>query len=183
MASRLLTFWVWALVAASGLFWGFKLFARAPALPAQAQAAAWAAPMGGSLNRVLGQVAQAEEEEGPAGDDRFHLLGLVAPAGQGAGVALISVDGQPAKPWRTGAAVDGDLVLLSVGKRTARLGPAGGPATTELTLPEPVRAAGGAPVPTVRPGLGAGPAVRLPSPAAPAEAPPQGAGNGGGDDD
>jgi general secretion pathway protein C len=55
------------------------------------------------------------------------------------GVALISVGGQPAKAYRTGAEVTEELVLLAVGRRSASLGPRGGPAETELRLPEPVR--------------------------------------------
>ena len=57
----------------------------------------------------------------------------------------MAVGDQPARAWRTGSAVDGDTVLLSVSQRGVQLGPRGGPATTTLTLPDPDRAgAGGA---------------------------------------
>jgi general secretion pathway protein C len=141
MASRLLTFVVWALVAISGLFWGLKLFVRAQGLPATAQAATVAAPQGGSLTRVLGTVAVADDEEEDAGDGHFQLLGIVAPGGTSSdspqGVALISVGGQPARPWRTGTVIEGDTVLLSVSKRSVELGPKGGPASSSLSLPDP----------------------------------------------
>lgn len=141
MASRLLTFVVWALVAVSGLFWGLKLFVRAQGLPATAQAAMAAAPQGGSLTRVLGTVAASDDEEEDAGDGRFQLLGIVAPGGQTSsspqGVALISVSGQPARAWHTGAVIEGDTVLLSVSKRSVELGPKGGPASSSLSLPDP----------------------------------------------
>ncbi|MCO5976921.1 hypothetical protein [Ideonella oryzae] len=141
MASRLLTFVVWALVAMSGLFWGLKLFVRAQGLPATAQAATAGVPQGGSLARVLGTVAVADDQEEDAGDGRFQLLGIVAPGGKASdspqGVALISVGGQPARPWRTGAVIEGDTVLLSVSKRSVELGPKGGPASTSLSLPDP----------------------------------------------
>lgn len=141
MASRLLTFVVWALVAISALFWGLKLFVRAQGLPASAQAATAGAPQGGSLTRVLGTVAVADDEDEDAGDGRFQLLGIVAPGGTASaspqGVALISVGGQPAKPWRTGAVIEGDTVLLSVSKRSVELGPKGGPASSSLSLPDP----------------------------------------------
>lgn len=141
MASRLLTFVVWALVAISGLFWGLKLFVRAQGLPATAQAATVGAPQGGNLTRVLGTVAVADDAEEDTGDGHFQLLGIVAPGGTASaspqGVALISVGGQPAKPWRTGAVIEGDTVLLSVSKRSVELGPKGGPASTSLSLPDP----------------------------------------------
>jgi general secretion pathway protein C len=171
MTSRLLTFAVWALIAASGLFWGLKLFVRATALPASAQVAGRMGAMGGELTRVLGAAAEPTDEDEPAadaGDGRFHLLGVVAPRGDAAaaqGLALIAVGEQPARAWRIGSVIEGDTVLLSVGKRSAQLGPRGGPATTELSLPEPAAAATGAvpgqvarppvfsPPPGVRPNL------------------------------
>lgn len=141
MASRLLTFVVWALVAVSALFWGLKLFVRAPGLPSGAQAVVAGLPQGGGLTRVLGTVVAAQDDEGDdEGEGRFQLWGIVAPVGAAAhseGVALMSVDGQPPRPWRAGAVVFGDTVLLSVSKRTVQLGPKGGPASTELTLPDP----------------------------------------------
>jgi len=143
MASRLLTFAVWALVAASALFWGLKLFVHASGLPASAQMAGRALPLVGALDKVLGTVVvAASDEESPAdtGSGQYRLLGVVAPRGAAAstqGVALIAIGEQPAKAWRTGAVIEGDTVLLSVGKRSAQLGPRGGPVTTELTLPEP----------------------------------------------
>jgi len=62
------------------------------------------------------------------GDD--HLQ-----AEPGQGVALIAVDGKPAKPYAVGARLDSDLVLQSVGLRTASLGPAQGGRSVVLELP------------------------------------------------
>jgi general secretion pathway protein C len=46
------------------------------------------------------------------------------------------VDGQPAKPYRVGAAVEPGLVLQALGPRRAELGPAmGAPATLTLDMP------------------------------------------------
>lgn len=150
MASRLLTFVVWALVAGSGLFWGLKLFVKAPGVPALAQTPARAMVPSGDLGRVLGVVEVAsEDEETVSAPSIYRLLGVVAPSGASSGssassgVALIAVGDQPAKAWRTGAVVDGDTVLLSVGKRSAQLGPKGGPVRNELTLPEPAAASTG----------------------------------------
>ena len=108
-------------------------------------------PSGGDLHRLMGSSAVAAEadDEEASGDDSMQLLGVVAPRGaehSPQGVALISVGGQPAKAYRTGATVSEDLVLLAVGRRSASLGPRGGPAETELRLPEPVRSSAPAPV-------------------------------------
>lgn len=160
MASRLLSFAVWAVVLASALFWGLKVFVPRPALPAQAQAPARSAPAMGDMSRLLGSsaVAAADEDEDEAApeNERFRLLGVVAPRGashSAQGVALIAVDNEPAKAWRTGATVADGLVLLAVDRRSVKLGPRGGPATTELTLPEADQATAAAP----------GPAGRLPA--------------------
>lgn len=139
---------------ASALFWGVKLFAQAPALPDQVQLPTRPVLQVGDLARLLGASA-ADEEDGAepaaAGSERFALLGVVAPRGaaqSSQGVALIAVDGQPAKAFKTGSVVVDDLTLLAVEKRLVRLGPKGGPSSMELTLPEPEQmaaaAAGGA---------------------------------------
>jgi len=142
MASRLLTLAVWALVLASAVFWALKVFSSRTVLPPNTQIPTPSLAMGGELRRLLGTSVKAvEEDDGPTGSsDRFHLLGVVAPRGADhspQGVALIAVDDQPPKAWRTGSVVDGDTVLLAVNHHSVQLGPRGGPATTELTLPEP----------------------------------------------
>lgn len=144
MRTRLLSLAVWALVALAATFWGLKLGAGGPGLPAHAQAPARGVPSGGDLHRLMGnsEVAAEDDDEEASGDDSMQLLGVVSPRGaehSPQGVALISVGGQPAKAYRTGAEVTEDLVLLAVSRRGASLGPRGGPADTELRLPEPVR--------------------------------------------
>ena len=128
MQTRLLSFAVWALVAASALFWGLRLFVTPTALPAQARLPAQRVAMGGDLQRVLGMTAKADEPAASPGAERFHLLGVVWPRGAEVspqGVALMAVGDQPARAWRTGSAVDGDTVLLSVSQRGVQLGPRG----------------------------------------------------------
>lgn len=144
MRTRLLTFGVWALVSGSLLFWGMKLFISPAALPAQARLPARHVALGGDWPHLLGSSATTATEEDEAapdeGDGRFQLLGVVAPqnaAGSRQGVALISVGGQPARAWRTGSVIEGETVLLSVSRRSVQLGPRGGPASTELSLPDP----------------------------------------------
>jgi general secretion pathway protein C len=153
MASRLLTLGIWAVVLASLVFWGLKVFAPRAGVPAGAQMPARALAMGGELRRLLGTSEKPQEEDDVAdSSDRFHLLGVVAPRGAGRspqGVALIAVGDQPPKAWRTGSVVDGDTVLLAVNQRSVQLGPRGGPPTTELTLPDPSTAVNSAPRPAI----------------------------------
>ena len=164
MASRLLTLAVWAVVLASAVFWGMRIFASRTAVPPQAQMPTRTLAMGGELRRLLGTSEKPKDEEEVADtSDRFKLLGVVAPRGAGhspQGVALIAVGDEPPKAVHTGSPVDGDTVLLAVNQRSVQLGPRGGPATTELTLPEPVPI----PVPArTAVGPGARPVPMLPS--------------------
>ena len=117
------TFLLWALVAASAVFWGLRMSARsgaAPLVPAVTRGPAAADPV--AVARLLGAspAAAAEAPAAPALASRLMLVGVVAGASR-RGVALISVDGKPAKPFRVGAAVDEGVVLQSVQGRRAVL--------------------------------------------------------------
>jgi general secretion pathway protein C len=149
MSARWGTFGVWALVAASALFWGFRLFVVARTAPPQTQLAAPGAGVHGDLTRLLGAdavVAAAGEAPQPAPDARYTLVGVVSPRPPQAareGLALIAVDGKPAKAFRVGAAVDGQNVLQAVSARSATLGPRGGAALIALNIAPPQAAAVG----------------------------------------
>jgi len=66
---------------------------------------------------------------------RFVLVGVMD-GGPTQGVALISVDGKPAKPYRLGQAVSEGFVVVGTGPKKAELGPQlGAPATLQLELP------------------------------------------------
>jgi general secretion pathway protein C len=148
MVTRLLAFLVWAAVAASAVYWGLKLGVRGTPTPAHAALAAPVAIAGGDLSRLLGVDAPVAEEAvaEPVADDRFHLIGVVAPRSAQAGaegLALISVDGNPPRAYRVGATVDGEQVLQAVQARGATLGPRGAAATVALELPPPAPASTG----------------------------------------
>lgn len=67
---------------------------------------------------------------------RYTLLGVVADR-RNQGAALIAIGEEPPKPYAVGATLEGGLVLQSVDRRVARLGPGReGPTTVELTVPE-----------------------------------------------
>ncbi len=142
MSSRWTGFFIWALVAASSAFWGFKIFAATRPVPIGAQAPLAAVPPSGPMERLFGAVVVAPPPvEAPHPDsERFQLVGVIAPGGRGDGLAVVAIDGQPAKPWHIGATLDGNTTLLSVAKRTADFGPTGGPSAFTLTLPEPAAA-------------------------------------------
>lgn len=125
--TRLAALGLWLLVAGCAVFWGFKLFVRAAPVPLQAAIAGSGPSLQGDLTRLLGTGAEPQEEAPTvvAAAARFRLLGVVAPRSpraSGEGLALIAVDGKPAKAYRVGAAIEGDLVLQRVRARGADLG-------------------------------------------------------------
>ena len=177
MLARFAAFIVWALVAASVVFWALRLFVRAPAAPPHSVAVIGAATAQGDLTRLLGAAPVAPAAAAalaPELASRFRLIGVIAPKGKpnapvtGQGVALISVDGKPARAFGIGTRLDRDLVLQSVSLRAASIGPAQGEASVKLELPPlPLPATGklpplGAAVPE------SSGALLLPSPGVPA---------------
>jgi len=68
---------------------------------------------------------------------RFVLIGVMD-GGPSKGVALISVDGKPAKPYRLGQTVSDGFVVLVTGPKKAELGPQLG-AASSLVLELPMK--------------------------------------------
>ena len=68
---------------------------------------------------------------------RFVLVGVMD-GGPAQGVALISVDGKPAKPYRLGQTVTDGFVVLATGPKKAELGPQLG-AASSLVLELPMK--------------------------------------------
>ena len=136
---RLGTLAIWALAAASAAYWGLRLTARPPGMPAPTAAPAPVAADMQAMARLLGAVtAQTPQAAAAPVSSRFALVGVLAGQQGGSGAALIAVDGKPAKPYRVGATVDAGLVLQSLGPRQAQLG-AGQEGVTTVTLEMPVR--------------------------------------------
>ena len=144
MFARLSAFVIWSLVGATAVFWAMRLAASPPQVPAYAVAVGNSAAVRGDLGRLFGVAARpapGAPAAAPEPSSRFKLVGVMAPrnpavqAEPGQGVALIAVDGKPAKPYAVGARLDSDLVLQSVGLRTASLGPAQGGRSVVLELP------------------------------------------------
>lgn len=141
MLARWWTFGIWALVAGSAFFWGLRLFVQAPAAPPGTLVAQPGGDVRGDLTRLFGADAPppaAPEEVVAVADPRFTLVGVVSPRNPAAareGVALIAIDGNPARAYRVGTVVDGNTVLQAVSARGVELGPRGGPAAVALELP------------------------------------------------
>jgi general secretion pathway protein C len=133
---------VWAAVAASLAFWASRLAVKPASAPAHATSVSTSAALRGDPARLFGRDALAPVAAAPGmpvpslSDARFKLMGVVA-ARQPAkgGIALIAVDGKPARAYRIGAAVEGDTVLQSVDARGALLGPRGGATQVALLVP------------------------------------------------
>jgi len=145
MFARLSAFVIWSLVGATAVFWAMRLAASPPQVPAYAVAVGNSAAVRGDLGRLFGvapRPAAGPQAAAPEASSRFKLVGVMAPrdpavqAEPGQGVALIAVDGKPAKPYAVGARLDSDMVLQSVGLRTAALGPSQGGRSVVLELPK-----------------------------------------------
>ena len=134
---RLITFFVWALVALCAVFWGLRLGTPRAVTGGAAPAVRLPEPVDPqALARLLGATGSAADTDAPsAAGARLALVGVVA-GRSGAGAALISVDGAPARPYRVGREVPGALFLQSLQPRLARLGlQPDGPTTLTLELP------------------------------------------------
>jgi general secretion pathway protein C len=130
MLSRSLTFVIWALAAATGVFWGLRLFVSPAHAPAHVALAADAALARGDITRLLGAsvIAPPPEQLAVVPDlaARLRLTGVAAPLSHGGGgVAIISVDGNPPRVYRVGATIASEFVLRGISQRSATVGMAG----------------------------------------------------------
>ena len=146
--ARLLTLLVWALAIGSITFWALRHVPSEPAQAAPVASTAPAPPPPGDLAAVFGRRAAASAPipgaaasapgtvaaapRSPA--ERFALVGVVADPRQG-GVALISVDGAPARPFEVGARIEEGLRLARVSPQAAVLIPR--PPASAITLELP----------------------------------------------
>ncbi len=132
---RLATLLLAALAALSGTYWVLKS-THANSASAATAAAGFAALDPLAVARALGGggiAAPADAAVVPS--TAYVLLGVLADRQHG-GAALISVDGKAAKPYRVGAAVEGNLVLQSVvGRRAVLAAGMDRPAQVTLELP------------------------------------------------
>ena len=119
--TRIVTFIISALVAASLAYWGLKGWAHSASFTAPVAAQQNASFNSQAIAQALGggALVAAIASAAPA-VSRYGLIGVVAGRPR-AGAALISVDGQEAQPVRVGTLVDSEMVLESVSGRQAVL--------------------------------------------------------------
>lgn len=192
---RALTSLVWSLAAGSAMFWGLRLLVATAPVPAHAVAAPPFLDAKADLARLLGAPSSAPAPTARAAPvvavpgfdaSRLKLLGVVLPQvpahGEAGGsaksaaprapaLALIAIEGRPARAFRLGEEVESGQVLQRLEARRVEIGPSGGPAAAVLALPEdappsrvlPAPPRSAAPAPTL--------AVRPPSPIAPVRRP------------
>lgn len=165
MIARLSAFVIWALVAVATVFWGMRLLVRADPVPANAMVVSHAVQVRGDLSRLLGAEPVTAVAVAPAMSSRFRLIGVMAakagPDGSTPGVALISIDGKPARAFTAGARVEDQLVLQNVSLRSASIGADQGGAAFVLEIPAlPAPATGALPKMVIEP---ASPAPPLPA--------------------
>ena len=138
---------IWAAVAASAVAWGARWLRATDPLPAHTQVATdralprgdWTRPLGSGAAAMAGAPgAQAGATAGA--ERRLSLVGVIASPREG--VALIAVDGLPARAYRMGAVVDGQWTVRRIDQRGVTLAAADaathareGPALTRLELP------------------------------------------------
>lgn len=135
---------LWLLAGLSAGYWILLAWGRGPLTAVTGAAAPAVLVDVASVARALGARAPAPAEvAAPApAVSRYSLQGVVDQPGA-SGAALIALDGQPPRPYRVGASLDGGLVLQSVGRRSVKLGvSADGPTTVELEVPTPSAAPG-----------------------------------------
>jgi general secretion pathway protein C len=177
---RLATFGVWLLAAASVVYWTLK-FVQGTATPANAAVVSTvAAPAvdGAALARGLGGGISpvTPESAAPAPSinaSRFVLTGVVAGKAQSQGIALIAVDGKPARPYRIGGQVTDGVVLQSVENRLAVLASAmDASAGATLELPKQASAIVGTAIPATPAPQPQQPQLPLVPPAPPVVIPP-----------
>ena len=162
MSVRWWSLLVWALVGASAVFWGLRLWPVPPSAPPQAAAVVqppdllqvdWSRLAGGADPGV--PPVDAVQAASPTVGGRSVLVGVVSPgvgptggaataAGQTApsvpandGLALIAVDGKAPRAYALGSVVDGRWVLQAVSRRAVRLAQPGTAAEMLLIIPEP----------------------------------------------
>ena len=159
-------------MAATAVFWGLRLLVRPPPAPAHAVAVGESGALRGDLSRLLGAAAGGGRGNAAAAPEAGVALRLLGRDGRQAarrlpGVALIAVDGKPAKAYPVGARLDGELVLQAVSLRTASIGPAQGSPALTLELP-PLPAPATGTLPSAGDGVKFGAAAVLPPAASPA---------------
>lgn len=117
---RIVALLVVALIVASASFWVQRWRQDTRPLVEPMAAGKLTRPDSQAIARLLGSTGPAAPPQAPGTASRFVLTGVLA-SRSGSGVALIAVDGKPARIFHVGAMVTDAMVLRSVGARHANL--------------------------------------------------------------
>jgi general secretion pathway protein C len=140
MAARITAWIVWALLAVSVVAWGTRLFVQPVAVPVQAQLVGVDEQTRGDALRLFAQTPATAGSAASASPNagRFKLVGVASASPEDTdfgGVALVSVDGRPARAFELGAVIEGEWVVQIIEPRQVRLGRAGELPSVTLDLP------------------------------------------------
>jgi len=161
---RLSTLAVWLLAVASAVYWVLK-FVPSPSAPANAavvgglttmqpDSSALARGLGGGLVAVTA-AAQNAPVVSTIDAARFVLTGIVTGQGKQQNLALIAMDGKPARPYKVGAELTEGVVLVSVNRYEVGLATSADTAPgATLQIPRLFASAGGANQPGFNPSSG-----------------------------
>lgn len=170
MTTRWLAYVVAAAVAVGAGAWALRLFAPAGSSPSRANTVE---PVANASSRVTTVDPRSDQTRSTSAylppsapmtapmtsGDTFNLVGVVAPRESVPGsqwVALIAVDGGPARAFTIGATVKGDFVLRDVSARGAIIGgPLEGSVAMALEV-QPAPATGMTQVPAAASGVESG---------------------------
>jgi general secretion pathway protein C len=133
MRARLLAFVVWAVVAASAMFWILRMSGGGASAPSHAVSVSATDVPRGDWSRLFpmnaAPAASAPVVQDAAAASRFKLVGVAAPRW-----ASIAVDGKPPRSVALGANVDGDWVVQTIATKEVAIGPRGQAAVFTLAL-------------------------------------------------
>ena len=135
---RLTSLLVWAVVAYSAVVFALQWGGGVPvdyAVAGSEQKQVLSDVDALSVSKALGAAPVQSASASLA--SRFVLVGVMD-GGPSQGVALISVDGKPAKPYRLGQTVSDGFVVVGTGPKKAELGPQLGVASS-LVLELPLK--------------------------------------------
>jgi len=145
MVSRIFAFLVWAVCAAGLAYWGLHWLAKPLPVPPHSATVSLTADPKGDMARLLTAPETSPDAAGPSAEQsalaaRIQLIGLMAATGNGSGpsVALLVIDGKPAKAFKVGQTIDGEQVVQAITRQGVDIGLPGQPATATLpaqTLP------------------------------------------------
>ena len=112
---RLFTLLVWLLVGLCAAYWAFKFVTTKSVTATAAVSRPTVEVDSKAIAKMLGATDGAAKPAVTVASTKFVLFGLAATEA-GRGVALIALDGKPAKPYRVGSLVADDLLLKSISK-------------------------------------------------------------------